>query len=426
MLAEMPYAEWYRNTMSIKGSPTWRHHRDVYGGAEYDDFISSFDDGTETCDVDGIAELAHAMGAGYVVLTTKHADGFALWPSSTDHPIKGRYHARRDLVGDLTNAVRARGMRMGLYYCGGYDWAYSPRVLRRAADIVLGIPTDDEYEDFVTRQYRELIDRYRPSVLWNDVAWPGTKRRADLMDQYYSAVPDGVVNDRWPERKKPTGRISESVVRLLGAVAEASWRWLPAKAKRLDLSHPEVGDFSTMEYMSPESPPSRKWELTRGVGNSFGANTNEDPDDYLSTIELVKLLCHVVADGGNLLVNVGPDERGLVSEMQAGPLRGLGVWLAENSEAIRCSQPWSGAPSISRTDYRFTTRDGDVYVLVLVPQPGMRMTLSGLGRNAFDEATLLAPRQRLDQDGASPDVSFRLPEGISSDLPVVVKLRSRT
>ena len=116
------------------------------------------------------------------------------------HPVKGTYHAGRDLVGDLTEAVRGRRMRMGLYYSGGYDWPYNDAVLTRASDAVLAAPQDRRYREYVTAQVRELIDSYEPSVLWNDIAWPSGGNLAELFAHYYNSVDDGVINDRWSSR----------------------------------------------------------------------------------------------------------------------------------------------------------------------------------------------------------------------------------
>ena len=177
MLRENPYAEWYRNSMQIKGSPT--HRTTPRSTARTTPTTTSSAPSTTPrpgADLDAIADLCQAAGARYVVLTTKHHDGFALWPSSVPHPVKGEYRARRDLVGDLTEAVRARRMRMGLYYSGGYDWPYNDAVLTTAADAVLAAPQDPAYVEYVTAHVRELIDRYEPSVLWNDISWPTDPR----------------------------------------------------------------------------------------------------------------------------------------------------------------------------------------------------------------------------------------------------------
>lgn len=96
MLRNNPYAEWYLNSMRITGSPTWEHHRDTYGpGSTYDDFIATFDERSATADLDALAGVRRAAGAQYVVLTTKHHDGFTLWPSELAHPQRALPRAAR-------------------------------------------------------------------------------------------------------------------------------------------------------------------------------------------------------------------------------------------------------------------------------------------------------------------------------------------
>lgn len=126
MLWNNPYAEWYRNSMQLPGSPTQKHHVSKYGPEfGYDGFVPEFDTGSAQADLGSIADLCRDAGAKYVVLTTKHHEGFTLWPSSIPHPHKGHYHPSRDIVADLSAAVKAQGLRMGLYYSGGYDWPFN-------------------------------------------------------------------------------------------------------------------------------------------------------------------------------------------------------------------------------------------------------------------------------------------------------------
>ena len=209
------------------------------------------------------------------MLTTKHHEGFALWPSAVPHPVKGEYHAGRDLVGDLSEAVRARRMRMGLYYSGGYDWPYNDAVLSKPADAVLAVPHGRRYVDYVTAHWRELIDRYQPSVLWNDISWPSGGNLAELFAYYYNTVEEGVVNDRWVEPNLPRNALTDGLVRGAGALLQVLWRFIPERRKRLTFSSPKHCDFRTPEYDVLHTVSERKWELARGVGHSFGANRHE-------------------------------------------------------------------------------------------------------------------------------------------------------
>lgn len=381
MLRDNPYAEWYLNTMRIRGSPTARHHALTYGDDyPYDNFVKTFDDATDGANLDALAGLCAGAGARYVVLTTKHHDGFALWPSDVPHPEKGEYHARRDVVGDLAAAVRRRRMRMGLYYSGGYDWPYNGALLRGASDLVLAAPAGERYRRYVTAHVRELIDRYAPSVLWNDISWPAGGNLAELFAFYYNTVPDGLVNDRWREVAAPNGVVSKSLVRAGGRLLELVWPWIPARRKRLTFASPKHCDFRTPEYEMLDTVSERKWEMCRGVGKSFGANRREPPEDIITETELIQMFCDVVAHNGNLLIGVGPRPDGTVPESQQAPLRGLGEWLAANGEAIYGSRPWVVAESSTAdgTSLRFTKSGEGVYALVLGMPAARRVTLRGI------------------------------------------------
>ncbi|MGH9018265.1 MAG: alpha-L-fucosidase, partial [Acidimicrobiales bacterium] len=229
MLRNNPYAEWYANTVRLRGSPTRRHHDAVFGpDVAYDDFVPEFDRRSSTADLDALAAVCRRAGARYVVLTTKHHDGFCLWPASRPHPAKGAYHSRRDLVGDLTAAVRDQGMRMGLYYSGGYDWPYNGVVMKSLGDVLLAAPWKDGYAEYATAHVDELIDRYRPSVLWNDIGWPLGGDLAALFARYYNAVDDGVVNDRWLQSSR-RGPVIDGAVRLAAGAVQGAWRLIPAR-----------------------------------------------------------------------------------------------------------------------------------------------------------------------------------------------------
>ena len=374
MLRDNPYAEWYRNTMQLPGSPTQRHHAETYGDDyPYDNFVSTFDDASARADLDGLAGLCQDAGARYVVLTTKHHEGYTLWPSSIAHPVKGEYHARRDLVGDLGAAVRARRMRMGLYYSGGYDWPYNDAVLSRPADAVLAAPSDPAYREFVTEHVRELIDRYEPSVLWNDIGWPSGGNLAALFAHYYNTVEDGVINDRWVQSGLPRNAFTDALVTGLGQLLQLLWPLIPARRKQLTFAGSKHYDFRTPEYTMFAQSRTRKWELARGVGHSFGANRNERPEDIISVPELIRLFCDVVSKNGNLLIGVGPRPDGTVPAEQEAPLRGLGQWLAVNGEAVYGSRPWDVAQAETGdgTPLRFT-HSGDAVFALLFGTPATR------------------------------------------------------
>jgi len=365
--AHNPYAEWYVNSVRIPGSPTWRHHREVHGEAvSYADFAARFGEHAAGFDPKSWAALFARAGARYVVLTAKHMDGYALWPSA--HASGRGWGATRDFVGDVTAAVREAGMRMGLYYCGGFDANFEDRVIRTLGDCVLAIPQSAEYARYAEAQVRELVERYRPAVLWNDVAFPASVDLDALLSAYYDAVPDGVANDRWAQFPLARqGTLAYTVVSALLHHGDRLWRLLPRRHRRFGFPAAPHGDFGTPEYDTPASAGERKWELARGLGNSFSFNREEGDSETLSVEALVHLLIDVVSKNGNLLIGVGPRADGTIPQRQRERLEGLGAWLDVHGEAIFGTRPWKLAASQTGDGkaIRFTSKEGVVFATLL-------------------------------------------------------------
>ena len=424
MLRENPYAEWYLNTMRVPGSPTAEHHARTYGADHgYHRFAEEFTREVETADVEGMVDLAAAAGAGYVVLTTKHHDGYTLWPSAHPHPVLGPYGAHRDLVAVFDEAVRARGMRTGLYYSGGYDWPYNDAVLSGPADAVLAVPADPAYADYAERHVRELIERYRPAILWNDIGWPAATDLPELFAHYYREVPDGVVNDRWVQSDLGRGGVAETLLRGVGSLAQLAWKLLPESSRELTFPAPPHYDVTTPEYASFDEIVDKKWEATRGVGHSFAANRNEDPADIVSAHELVHMLVDVVSKNGNLLIGVGPLPDGSVPPEQQEPLRALGHWMQANESAIRGSRPWRFPSGVAGdgTPLRFTRTGTDVNVVTLGTPTAVEMSLPQVTGSPGVHARLLSTGEVLDViDGDT--LRVRLPDRLPVSPAHVIRL----
>jgi len=374
---ENAYAEWYENSLRIAGSPTAVHHAETYGDAPYSAFRAPFESMLERWDPAPWAELFAAAGAGYVVLTTKHHDGYLLWPSSVPNPHVDGWQSRRDVVGDLGDAVRARGLRYGLYYSGGLDWTFEPGPIDSPQGFLTTIPTSPDYCEYVDAQVRELIDRFRPSVLWNDIAWPTADGLSQLLVDYLTAVPDGTVNDRFGVRNEKVAY-------------ERHYR----------------SDFATPEYTSFDDVKRFKWETCRGIGSSFGYNRAETDEHHLAVDDLITGFVDIVAKGGNLLLNVGPTGDGDIPELQASRLRALGAWLEVNREAIVGTRPWTRPAD---GDLRFTQAGGALYAIVCASPPsGSTVTIP--------DVPDLGPVELL---GHGPVASTRRDGGVVVEWPAV-------
>ncbi|MGH8976874.1 MAG: alpha-L-fucosidase [Acidimicrobiia bacterium] len=363
-LAWSPYAEWYENSLRFADSPVAQHHATVYGGRPYTDFAAVWEAALEQWDPDAWAARFAATGARYVVLVTKHHDGYCLWPSGVANPHRANWHASRDVVGELGEAVRAAGLRFGVYYSGGLDWTFDDRPMGSFADMIAAIPRAD-YPAYADAQVRELIARYRPSVLWNDIAWPAeAKRLWELFEHYYRQVPDGVVNDRWMPWNAAFGAVRLSPVQRL---VDAGVRRQARRATGVVPPRPPHFDVRTPEYTVFPDVQRTPWESVRGMDHSFGFNAQSRGEDFLSHDELLWSFVDIVAKGGNLLINVGPRGRDAqISDEQLTRLQWLTDWMDLHRDAVHATRPWitSGTTTADGLDVRYTARDDSVFAFV--------------------------------------------------------------
>jgi alpha-L-fucosidase len=385
-----PYAEWYLNSMRIPNSPTWNYTREHYGPHfNYYDFAPMFDEQSKKWDPNAWAKVFRDAGAKYVVLTTKHHEGYTLWPSATANPFlpPDRQHATRDIVQELSEAVRSQGMRMGLYYSGGYDWTFVPGPIEVKRDYEVVKPQAEAYGQYVDAQYRELIEKYHPAVLWNDIDYPKSGHPVDIQAEYYNAVPDGVVDDRFG-------------------------------IKHADFTSPE---YATLKTISP-----RKWEECRGLGQSFGYNRAEGEAQTIAPDKLIALLVDIVSKNGNLLLDVGPEADGTIPPVQMERLVALGAWLRQNGEAIYGTRPWSRAEgqTADGLDVRFTRKDDALFATVLGEPKGPAMTLKSVMLQPGSEVVLLGSAQPLKWKQAGEDVAVTLPATLPGKYAYVLRMHA--
>jgi alpha-L-fucosidase len=218
--------------------------------------------------------------------------------------------------------------------------------VRNSIDAALTVPQSAEYIAYANGQWHELVDRYHPAALWNDIGYPNNANALSLFADYYNTVPDGVINDRFT--------------------------LIPAMTQH-DYVTPE---YNVLSDISPE-----KFETVRGMGRGFAYNQNEHDADLDSSETLIQLLIDVVSKNGNLLLNVGPLADGTIPPEQLSRLRAIGAWLATNGEAIYGTRPWTHAEALTGdgAPVRFTaSADGHtVYASVFGALPAGHLTLVG-------------------------------------------------
>ncbi|MFJ6418762.1 alpha-L-fucosidase [Paeniglutamicibacter sp. NPDC091659] len=336
--AHHQYAEWYGNTVRIAGSPSWERHQEIYGtGTSYEDLADLWD--ANAFDADDFVSKLIGAGARYVIPTTKHHEGFCLWDTETTDFNSVERGPKRDLVSEIGTAVRGQGAKFGVYFSGALDWHVSDfPPIESDTDLFRFRRNDEHFAKYSAAQLEELIERFAPDVLWNDIEWPdGGKGHEDhavaaLLRRYFEAIPDGVVNDRW--------------------------------------GVPYHG-FLTREYRHIEDIIDEPWESTRGLGYSFGYNQAESEEHSLSGEELVRLLVDVVSKNGNLLINVGPRADGSIPELQEKAMNLMGEWLKANGEAIYGTRPWIRAgDKLAGSPVSYTRKGDDLFILANEPSVG--------------------------------------------------------
>jgi alpha-L-fucosidase len=295
------YAEWFYKGLISGDSLRINFQKEVFGeNFEYRDYKDLFK--AELFNAAEWADLFAKSGAKYILFTSKHHDGYCMWDSEY---AKGWSSAtttpKRDFCSELADEVRKRGVKFGLYY-SLTEWT-NP-LYRWTVDTNISI--DNYVDKHLIPQFKELVDKFKPSVIFSDGDWDFNHKsfRSNEMVQYYYDVvgEEGVVNDRWG----------------------------------IGFNH----GYATPEYSSGIMDKNRPWAECRGLSRSFALNRNADLETYLTSEELIKHFARLVAAGGGLTINVGPSADGKIPLLQQERLLDLGKWIKVNEEAIYGSRPF--------------------------------------------------------------------------------------
>ncbi len=328
--------------------------------------------------------LAKEVGMKYIVITAKHHDGFALWPSkASPFNIADATPFQRDPLAELADACRKHGIKLGFYYSqaqdwthpGGACWPYDGRKTEHWDPAQLG-SFDDYIDSIVVPQTRELLTRYGPdvpAVLWWDTPrrWMKPNHAKKINDVVQEVRPGLIMNNR------------------LGGGIE--------------------GDTETPEqYIPPQGYPGRDWETCMTMNETWGFKSYDH--DWKSDETLLRNLCDIASKGGNYLLNVGPDAEGSIPQPSIAGLRAMGRWMKVNGEAIYGSHATPFGPEAGRFsdtekdkkgnpkfipawEWRATTKPGKIYLHVFKWPADGAFKLDGL-LTRVTKASLLADPTR--------------------------------
>ncbi|XP_013776105.1 alpha-L-fucosidase-like isoform X1 [Limulus polyphemus] len=339
------------------------------------------------------ADIFNASGARYVVLTSKHHEGYTLWPSK----VSWNWNAvdvgpKRDLLGDLANAIRKKtNIRFGVYH-SLFEW-FHPLYLYDKSN-------DWKSQLFVKAKTMpeliELVNIYKPEVIWSDGDWE---------------APDTYWNSRgflaWLYNKSP---VKNTVV--------VNDRW----GSGIACHH--GGFFTCQDKYNPGKLQNRKWEDAMTLDkSSWGYRRTANLEDYLSMEELVSTLAETVSCGGNILINVGPTHDGRIIPIFEERLRNLGKWLSVNGEAVYESRPWTYqndtvTPNIWYTKGGKNAVVPSVYVFVLNWPKNNQLYLGAPVLNSNSKISMLGVKDILDfKKDATGGIMIYFPQLTPDVLP---------
>ncbi|XP_033222040.1 alpha-L-fucosidase-like [Belonocnema kinseyi] len=356
----------------------------------YQDFAQDFT--AEFFNAKKWSEIFEASGAKYVVLTSKHHEGYTMWPSKYSFSWNSvDVGPHRDIIGELSRAIRTKtNLRFGLYH-SLYEW-FNPLYLE---DKNNNYTTDKFVTNKVIPELNELVELYKPEIIWSDGEWeaPDTYWKSkEFLSWLFNSSPvkeTVVVNDRWG---------SKALCR--------------------------HGDFYTcQDRYNPGKLQAHKWENAMTIDKvSWGFRRNANLNDYFSLKDLVKELVITVSCNGNLLMNVGPTKDGIITPIYEERLREMGAWLAKNGEAIYKTKPWIFQNDTLSGDVWYTqSKDGQKLYAILLSWPkNNAIELGSVNLPDTSKINLIGYPHALDWEQHSSELWINLPATAQKSEPAWV------
>jgi alpha-L-fucosidase len=380
---------------SVLGRHEWARHKLQIPQAQYDVYARAFN--PVKFNADEWTDLAKAAGVRYLVITSKHHDGFSIYRSKVSDYDMEITPYRGDPLKDLATSARRKGLPLGFYH-SIMDWHHPDYRPRRAWEYPTSYKEGGDfnaYIDFMKRQLEELLSNYGDvATIWFDGEWEHSvaeTRSDEIYDFIRRLQPNTLINDRLYKRESGT---------------------------RADFGTPEQFVPAT-GVKDPNGKPAL-WESCVTINaDAWGYNKYET--EFKTERDLIRMLVEVVSKGGNLLLNVGPRPDGTIQEEFVQRLRAIGRWMDRHGDAIygTTASPFARLPFFGRA----TVKDSMLYLHVFDwPRDG-RLRVPGL-QNAVFKATLLGlPDSKLATERDGSDWIIRLPATAPDETASVIALQ---
>jgi alpha-L-fucosidase len=348
--------------------------------------------------------LAKGAGMKYICITTKHHDGFALYPSAlTDWCIKSTPF-QRDPLKELATACKEEGITLCFYH-SIMDWhhpEYAPR--KSWYDGTDNTPDFEKYDAFLKGELKELLTGYGPiGIIWFDGNWENTwnfDRGVDLYKYVRSLQPNTIVNNRVGRDRKGVAGTTEGQER--------------------------IGDYGTPEQSIPANGygPGVDWETCMTMNDTWGYKKSDD--NWKSTQTLVRNLIDCASKGGNYLLNVGPTGEGLIPDASIQRLKEVGDWMKVNGDAVYATTASSFSRQLpwGRCTTKISGKTTTLYLHVFDWPADGELLVPGL-KNKIKSARLLVGSKKLatqkGEDGVTISLPASAPTAISSTVVLTVE-----
>ncbi|WP_242117014.1 alpha-L-fucosidase [Aestuariivivens sediminicola] len=378
----------------IKGIGEWIMERGKIPIAEYENYARAFN--PVDFNADAWAKLMKDAGMKYVVITSKHHDGFALWDSKvSSYDMVDFTPYGKDILKQLSEACRTYGIKFGTYH-SIMDWHHP----MAQGDTYTGnrdITEEDKIEfeayleQYLKPQVKELITAYDTDILWFDGEWVKefTHDQGKALYQYVRELkPDIIINNRVDKGRQGMQGMNKE---------DADY----------------AGDFGTPEQEILEQASSLDWESCMTMNDTWGFKSYDH--NWKSTSTLVHNLIDIVSKGGNYLLNVGPTAEGLIPEPSVTRLTEMGSWLAVNGEAIYNSQRFQNNFKQGES-IRFTkTKGTNTLYAITLEKPESVLTIKHMVPEPNSSIQLLGHPGDLEWDyNETSGLSIHLPEDLLS------------